>query len=676
MAIVLWTSHSISHRLNFLTEGSLALLCGLFAGGGFFFYFERKGTHIPAELVEFNYDIYMSLLLPPIIFYAGFSIKKKHFFSNIGALATLGVAGTIFLAVALSLLSATALHKFGLDTHNVVGNSLALGLIFSSTDSVAALQAIDGAAYPQLHALVFGEAVVNDATAIVLLKALQNIGTEAQLTWTALGCILKSFIQLSVLSMILGVMVGLVCAFILKHSFGTRHSTDHEVSLLAALGFLSYLSAEWFNLSGVFSTFFCGITMSHYAWHSLSPSAKVASVHAFRVLSFLAELCMFLSCGLDLWGDKLWHKDIITKKRSIHKIIAMVCWISISVPLARFFVALPLLAAVNKLRRPGHKISWKNRFAVSWAGCSRGAVTLALAVNHFLGSGDMDKDKKLVKESEENRIIAAAAMVVIVLSTVVLGGATPAIFTTLLENASQQNSTRATGATPGNSGGGGGEEEGRGFNSHRPSSSLTSPLLESRAAPIAGGGGTVLPRAPRRVFLPHTINNPRQENDDAEEEDGDVLGSSLHAKWTKLDKQLFQPLFGGRSMSFRLADDDDIGAGGGGRGDEDRAEGGEYMPHIHELNSSEGRVVPSPFESSQARRDGEGRLVHIAASDIEVGAVALRSRRLSSSSFGRVDNDVLEELFTHPGRSRRGPEVDKEVEEDGLVQEAENCLEN
>jgi len=658
VAIVLWTSHSIGHRLSFLTEGSLALLCGLFAGGGLFLYFERQGTHIPAELAAFNYDIYMSLLLPPIIFYAGFSIKKKHFFSNIGTLSALGVAGTILLAVVLSVLSSTALHRTGLDTHNVVGNSLALGVIFASTDSVAALQAIDGAAFPQLHALVFGEAVVNDATAIVLLKALQNIQTQAQLTWTALGHILQSFIQLSILSMILGVTVGLVCAFILKHSFGTRHSTDHEVSLLAALGFLSYLSAEWCNLSGVFSTFFCGVTMSHYAWHSLSPSAKVASVHAFRVLSFLAELCMFLSCGLDLWGDELWHTDTLTKKRSIKKIAGLVTWISIIVPLARFFVTLPLITVVNTLRKPGQSISWENRLAVSWAGCSRGAVTLALAVNHFLGSGAVDKHKE-VKENEENKIIAAASMMAIVLSTVILGGATPAIFKRLLGDPSSKPATGATTYTNG-------RDEHRNLRQQFRSPALVAPLLEASAAPIITDSESVLPPARRRVFLPQNITNPREESDD--EEDGDLIGPSLHAKWTTLDKTVFQPLFGGRSMSFKI---DEVDEGGGEGGEPYRPEEREDTD-IFEFNPNEGGVLPSPFENNKLRRDGERRR----ASDVEVGATSRppSSRRLSTPGFGRVDTGVLEELFTQPGRSHRGPQVDREVEEDGLVQQAENCF--
>jgi hypothetical protein len=379
---------------------------------------------------------------------------------------------------------------------------------------------------------------------------------------------------------------------------------------------------------------------------------------------------MFLSCGLDLWGNKLWHKDILTKKRSLHKIIALVCWISISIPVARFFVALPLLSVANTLRKPGQSISWKNRMAVSWAGCARGAVTLALTVNHFLSSsGDGEKDTKLV---EENRIIAAAAMVVIVLSTVVLGGATPAIFTRLLRNSYTEGSSNISSSS--------GRDEkkrvGYGNQQSNPSSSLTAPLLGGATRTTAAAAAVVVsphqPTAPRHVSLsprhPATVitnhTNPNRIREKENDEQEDVLGSSLHAKWTALDKKVFQPLFGGRSMRRDTHDDVAIQY----RTEEDSP--------IHRLNGTlNARIgrVPSPFESTQARqRDLETGTTTAAAAP---APAALPSRRLSNASFGRVDNDVLEELFTQPGRSRRGPALDEEVEADGCLQEAEDYLE-
>lgn len=52
---------------------------------------------------------------------------------------------------------------------------LRAGTVLSSTDSVAALQVLDPDTQPMLFSLVFGEGVTNDATAVVLLRAVQKI---------------------------------------------------------------------------------------------------------------------------------------------------------------------------------------------------------------------------------------------------------------------------------------------------------------------------------------------------------------------------------------------------------------------------------------------------------------------------------------------------------------------
>lgn len=55
----------------------------------------------------------------------------------------------------------------------LVQDCLALGVIFAATDSVAVLQVLKQDRSPLLYSLVFGEGVINDATAVALLRAVQ-----------------------------------------------------------------------------------------------------------------------------------------------------------------------------------------------------------------------------------------------------------------------------------------------------------------------------------------------------------------------------------------------------------------------------------------------------------------------------------------------------------------------
>lgn len=56
-----------------------------------------------------------------------------------------------------------------------------------------------------------------------------------------------------------------------------------QVLLLALLGYLSYLLADELDLSAILSVFFCGVTMSHYTWHSMCPAAQALALHTFRL---------------------------------------------------------------------------------------------------------------------------------------------------------------------------------------------------------------------------------------------------------------------------------------------------------------------------------------------------------------------------------------------------------
>ena len=80
-------------------ESSIAALIGLIVGGAIKFF--------TGSTVEFDNDVFFYIVLPPIIFSAGLSLKKKMFFRYISLITLFGVIGTI---VNFCLITAVAYH--------------------------------------------------------------------------------------------------------------------------------------------------------------------------------------------------------------------------------------------------------------------------------------------------------------------------------------------------------------------------------------------------------------------------------------------------------------------------------------------------------------------------------------------------------------------------------------
>ena len=76
-----------------LPEASLVMLVGLVAGA----IIAAVNHELLVEAVTFKPWVFFHVLLPPIIFYAGYSLEKNHghvFFANIGTVTLLAVVGT------------------------------------------------------------------------------------------------------------------------------------------------------------------------------------------------------------------------------------------------------------------------------------------------------------------------------------------------------------------------------------------------------------------------------------------------------------------------------------------------------------------------------------------------------------------------------------------------------
>ncbi|PWZ44667.1 hypothetical protein Zm00014a_015069 [Zea mays] len=315
----------IGHLLEgnrWVNESITALVMGLITGGVILLV--TNGTN--SRILVFSEDLFFIYLLPPIIFNAGFQVKKKQFFRNFITIILFGAIGTLISFVIISLgkllkplvqfawlLSFCLMNTSGamglfkkLDVGPLeLGDYLAIGAIFSATDSVCTLQVLNQDETPLLYSLVFGEGVVNDATSVVLFNAIENLDIDNFDAIVLLNFVGK-FLYLFFTSTILGVATGLLSAYIIKKLCFARHSTDREVSIMILMAYLSYMISMLLDLSGILTVFFCGIVMSHYTWHNVTESSRVTTKHTFATLSFIAEIFLFLYVGMDALDIEKW----------------------------------------------------------------------------------------------------------------------------------------------------------------------------------------------------------------------------------------------------------------------------------------------------------------------------------------------------------------------------------
>lgn len=143
------------------------------------------------------------------------------------------------------------------------------------TDVVAAISIVKYEEQPKLFSLIFGEGITNDAVCIILFNTvMQYSGPESEFTTGTPFAIVGSFLYLAIVSVLIGLIVGLLSSIFFAQIRMISHSTIMECNMVFCFGYLSYSVSELFHLSGIISLLTCGILMAHYTWYNLSPQSK------------------------------------------------------------------------------------------------------------------------------------------------------------------------------------------------------------------------------------------------------------------------------------------------------------------------------------------------------------------------------------------------------------------
>ena len=143
---------------------SSAVLIVLGAAVGAILWPTGLDAHLGLRSVTFfDESLFVYILLPPIIFEAGFSLIKRPFFRNLGTILLFAVPGTVLtmLVIGGSLYAAGAYGAFRIDGADALDfrtplDSFVFGALISATDPVATLSIMGALGVePQLYAAQF-----------------------------------------------------------------------------------------------------------------------------------------------------------------------------------------------------------------------------------------------------------------------------------------------------------------------------------------------------------------------------------------------------------------------------------------------------------------------------------------------------------------------------------------
>jgi len=262
----------------------------------------------------FDVKFFFLVLLPPVVFEAGYTLHPATYFRNADAIATFAFLGSFmntFIVGGFMYLSGT----LGLSQSWDPISALLFGSLITSTDPVTVLSVFNdiGNIDPDLNAMILGESVLNDAVCIVLFEMFSKQVTlsrqksdysqEMELKDLIFESI-KGFVLTFGTSMTVGILVGMGSALLIKHVSVTSQHEDgwvFDTALVFLFPYLAYSISESMEMSGIVSVLFCGIVMGRYTRQNLERSPRMVSMCLFKVFAYVAETFVFIYMGASMY---------------------------------------------------------------------------------------------------------------------------------------------------------------------------------------------------------------------------------------------------------------------------------------------------------------------------------------------------------------------------------------
>jgi monovalent cation/hydrogen antiporter len=311
-------------------------------------------------------DIVLVAFLPPLLYSAAFFTSLRDLRTNVRPISLLALG----LVAATTCGVAVVAHEF---IHELSwAAAFTLGAVLAPTDALAVTEIAGRLQVPRrIVAILEGESLINDGTALVLYKAAVAATVSGSFSlWDAGGRLLLNIAG--------GVAVGVVVAVIVRWVRRRVDDPPVEVALALLSSYVAYLPAAALGVSGVLATVTVGVFMGWHTPQLTSVQSRLSGNAFWEILVFLLNGALFVLVGLQLHG-------ILNRieGRSTSSLIGDAVIVSATV-LALRIVWVPIFTyvprwAFRSVRERDPSPPWQAPAIVSWAGI-RGAVSLAAAL--------------------------------------------------------------------------------------------------------------------------------------------------------------------------------------------------------------------------------------------------------------------------------------------------------
>ncbi|MEX5256861.1 cation:proton antiporter [Kocuria arenosa] len=241
---------------------------------------------VPA--IEVPHEWILTVVLPPLLYAAAIKVPVIDFRRNLGAITSLSVV----LVLVSALVTGLVLYALLPDLH--LAAAIALGAVVSPPDAVAATSIGKRLGLPpRLVTVLEGEGLVNDATALVLLRSALAVAAG---TMSGVWGGIADFGYAVVVAVAVGLLVGVVTVAVRS----TIHDPVLDTALSFVVPFLAFIPAEELGASGVLAVVVAGLYTGHRSASVLDAPARISDDVNWRTVQFLLENAVFLLMGLEL----------------------------------------------------------------------------------------------------------------------------------------------------------------------------------------------------------------------------------------------------------------------------------------------------------------------------------------------------------------------------------------